>query len=179
MLTIVGGAMFAITTTLNSTLGWVTKPVMVACQDGWLPKGLAAVNKKYGTPHILLTVFYVIGLVPILLDIPLEKLGTLGSGISLFMALVPMFCSYFLHKKYPEAAAKAPFKLKPLTARICTTVALILCAIQSVLLFTTLAVGEIIAAMIYAAVALIASVAVYLMKKPVLYTGDVKTDFGL
>ncbi len=43
---IVGGAMFAIATTLNSTMSWVTKPVMAACADGWFPKGLAAVNEK-------------------------------------------------------------------------------------------------------------------------------------
>ncbi|MBQ5999932.1 MAG: amino acid permease [Clostridia bacterium] len=126
---IVGGAMFAIATTLNSTMSWVTKPVMAACADGWFPKGLAAVNEKFGTPHILLTIFYFVGLIPILLDIPLGMLGTLGSGISLFMALIPMTSSYWLHKKYPEAAAKAPFRLKPGTAKVTTTVALILCAI--------------------------------------------------
>jgi len=176
---IVGGAMFAIATTLNSTLGWVTKPVMAACADGWLPKKLAVVNEKYGTPHILLTIFFFIGLIPILLDIPLDTLGTLGSGISLFMALVPMFSSYFLHKKYPQVAANAPFKLNAKLAKVCTTVALILCAIQSVLLFTTLTTGGIIAAMIYAVVALIVSIVLYRIKKPVFYTGDAKKDFGM
>jgi len=176
---IVGGAMFAIATTLNSTMGWVTKPVMAACADGWFPKKLAVVNEKYGTPHILLTIFYVIGLVPILLDIPLDTLGTLGSGISLFMALVPMFSSYFLYKKYPKEAASAPFRMKPGLARVATTVALILCAIQSVLLFTTLTTQGIILAMCYAVVALIVSIVAYKIKKPVLYTGDAKKDFGL
>jgi len=176
---IVGGAMFAIATTLNSTMGWVTKPVMAACADGWFPKKLAVVNEKYGTPHILLTIFYVIGLVPILLDIPLDTLGTLGSGISLFMALVPMFSSYFLYKKYPKEAAAAPFRMKPGLAKVATTVALILCAIQSVLLFTTLTTQGIILAMCYAAVALVISIVAYKIKKPVLYTGDAKQDFGL
>ena len=176
---IVGGAMFAIATTLNSTMSWVTKPVMAACADGWFPKGLAAVNEKFGTPHILLTIFYFVGLIPILLDIPLGMLGTLGSGISLFMALIPMTSSYWLHKKYPEAATKAPFRLKPGTAKVTTTVALILCAIQSVLLFSTLSTAGIIAAMLYAAAALVISIVAYKIKKPVLYTGDVKEDFGI
>ena len=176
---IVGGAMFAIATTLNSTMNWVTKPVMAACADGWFPKGLAAVNEKFGTPHILLTIFYFVGLIPILLDIPLGMLGTLGSGISLFMALIPMTSSYWLHKKYPEAATKAPFRLKPGTAKVTTTVALILCAIQSVLLFSTLSTAGIIAAMLYAAAALVISIVAYKIKKPVLYTGDVKEDFGI
>ena len=176
---IVGGAMFAIATTLNSTMGWVTKPIMAACADGWLPKKLAVVNEKYGTPHILLTVFYFIGLIPILLSIDLSTLGTLGSGISLFMALVPMFSSYFLHKKYPDAVAAAPFKLKEKPAKVAITVALILCAIQSVLLFSTLSTNAIIASMVFAVVALIISVVAYKIKKPVFYTGDAKKDFGL
>ena len=176
---IVCGAMFAIATTLNSTMGWVTKPVFAACEDGWFPRKLAKVNKKYGTPHILLTIFYVIGLLPILLDISLAALGTLGSGISLFMALVPMFSSYFLHKKYPEAAASAPFRLKPGLAKAATTLALILCVIQSVLLFSTLSASGIIASLIYAAVALVVSVVACRIKKPVFYTGDAKKDFGM
>ncbi len=135
--------------------------------------------KKFGTPHSLLTIFYFVGLIPILLDIPLGMLGTLGSGISLFMALIPMTSSYWLHKKYPEAAATAPFHLKPGTAKVTTTVALILCAIQSVLLFSTLSTAGIIAAMLYAAAALVISIVAYKIKKPVLYTGDVKEDFGI
>lgn len=59
------GAGFALTTTLNATLAWVTKPVLQAVEDGWFPKYLGAINQKYKTPHVLLTIFYVIGLVPI------------------------------------------------------------------------------------------------------------------
>lgn len=33
-------AMFAKATTLNATLGWVTKPVLQASIDGWLPPKL-------------------------------------------------------------------------------------------------------------------------------------------
>lgn len=173
------GALFAIATTLNSTMGWVTKPVLVACQDGWFPKQLAAVNQKYGTPHILLTIFYFIGLAPILLDISLAQLSTLGSGISLFMALVPMFSCFFLHKKYPDAVAAAPFKLKPGLAKAAIVLALVLCAIQSTLLFSTLSTTGIIVALCYAAAALAISIIVYKIKKPVLYTGDAKKDFNM
>lgn len=160
-------------------MGWVTKPVLAACQDGWFPKRLAVVNEKYGTPHILLTIFYFIGLAPILLNIPLAQLSTLGSGISLFMALVPMAGCFFLHKKYPDAVAAAPFKLGSGLAKAGVVLALILCAIQSLLLFSTLSTTGIIAALAYAAVALVLSVIVYKMKKPVFYTGDAKKDFHM
>jgi len=175
---IVGGAMFAIATTLNSTLSWVTKPLLAACKDGWLPARLGTVHKKYGTPYYLLTIFLVIGLIPVILDIPLSSIATIGSGISLFMALIPMFATYFLHKKYPEAVAKAPFRLKPGIAKVSITVALILCFIQSVLLFSTLGMKAMIASMIYAVVALVFSIVVTRIKKPNFYTGDAEKDFG-
>lgn len=173
------GALFAIATTLNSTMGWVTKPVLAACQDGWFPKQIAVVNKRYGTPHILLFIFYVIGLVPILLNISLASLSTIGSGISLFMALIPMTSSLFLHKKYPDAVAKAPFKLSPRVARGATIFALLLCLLQSYLLFSTLSPGGIAASLAYAGVALIVSIILYRIKRPVLYTGNAKKDFSM
>lgn len=47
---VVGGAIFALLTTLNFSIGMMTYPALRACKDGWLPKGLATCNKKFGTP---------------------------------------------------------------------------------------------------------------------------------
>ena len=55
---IVGGAMFALSTTLNSALGWVTKPILQAAVDGWFPPKVATIHKKYKTPTVILTMFY-------------------------------------------------------------------------------------------------------------------------
>jgi APA family basic amino acid/polyamine antiporter len=35
---IIGGALFALLTTINATIGYMTKPLIQACEDGWLPK---------------------------------------------------------------------------------------------------------------------------------------------
>ena len=43
---IVGGALFAILTTLNSQVGWVTKPLLQGCADGWLPAWLGRINTR-------------------------------------------------------------------------------------------------------------------------------------
>ncbi|WP_270852669.1 APC family permease, partial [Fusobacterium varium] len=48
---IVGGACFALVTSLNSQIGWVTKPILKACNDGWFPKFFGHVNEKFKTPH--------------------------------------------------------------------------------------------------------------------------------
>src|SRR5699024_8431437 len=39
----VGGAMFALATTLNATFTWVTKSLLIAIEDGYLPKTLGTV----------------------------------------------------------------------------------------------------------------------------------------
>ena len=45
VLFIVGGAMFALATTLNSQIMSCTKPVMQSCEDGWFPQSLASLSK--------------------------------------------------------------------------------------------------------------------------------------
>lgn len=64
---VVGGAMFALLTTLNFNIGMLVYPLKKASEDGWLPKGLAAVNKKFGTCHWILLAIYLISVLPILL----------------------------------------------------------------------------------------------------------------
>ncbi len=45
-----GGAVFALLTTLNGTLSWVTRGLQAAARDGWLPEKVAEENKA-GTPR--------------------------------------------------------------------------------------------------------------------------------
>ncbi|MEC8956141.1 MAG: APC family permease, partial [Pseudomonadota bacterium] len=62
---IVGAGLFALATSINSTFSWATKSLLIACDDGWLPSSLAKVNKRFNTPHILLTIILIFGLTPI------------------------------------------------------------------------------------------------------------------
>lgn len=105
-----GGALGATATTLNATFAWIAKPIMIASEDGWFPKKLATVN-KYGTPAYIVTLFYIVAVVPILLNLSLETISVMGTGMgAIFEALVPL-SSLFLLKKYPEAYEKSKFKL--------------------------------------------------------------------
>ena len=107
---IVGGAMFAVASSLNAVFAWAPKGLEIAVHDGWLPKGLAATNKRFGTPHFLLIIFYVIGMIPILAGGTLEIIAVLGNNIGLIFAALPMLSVMFLPIKNPEAYAKAYFK---------------------------------------------------------------------
>ena len=61
------GAMFAIISTLNGQFATATRPPLQACRDGWFPEWMGYVHPKFRTPVVLLTMFYVISVVTILI----------------------------------------------------------------------------------------------------------------
>lgn len=132
---IVGGGMFAVASTLNATFTWCTKGLLIAAEEGWLPKQAAAVSKR-GTPWVLLTIFYIIGAVPILTGLDIETIALLGNGLSLIYVMFPIFTGYLIYKKNPEAMDKTSFKVKKPVLMVLTTVALAGYAMAAILNFS-------------------------------------------
>ena len=120
---IIGGGMFAVGSTLNATFTWTTKGLLIAAEEGWLPKKATAINKR-GTPWVLLTVFYIVGAVPILTGVSLDTVALLGNGLSLIYVLFPIATGYLIHKKNPEAMEKTTFKMSRGVLSVITTLAL-------------------------------------------------------
>lgn len=145
----VGGAMFALATTLNSTFTWVTKSLLIAIKDGYLPKSLGNVNKRFGTPHWLLFIFYLIGVIPIITGMSLNVVAQLGTGISLIVFAFPALAVIQLPKKYPEAYRNSPLKVPyPLLVTIsCSSIIVLI--YQSYLLISDLKPGYVIGTLIY------------------------------
>lgn len=176
------GALGAIATTLNSTFMWVTKPMLAACHDfgelGWLPRKLGAVNEKYKTPHNLLIMFYLIGIIPVLFSISLATISKLGTGLMLLMAALPLASSAFLYKRYPEACKKSFFILKPGVLNTFAVLSAGLALIQVFMLVSDLTPLVITITVVYVACAFL--LANYLDKKHhiPLYSGDYDTDFN-
>ncbi|MBR2805765.1 MAG: amino acid permease [Oscillospiraceae bacterium] len=135
---IVGGGMFAVASTLNATFTWCTKGLLVACEEGWLPKQAGAISKR-GTPWVLLIVFYIVGAIPILTGLDISTIARLGNGVSLIYVLFPIATGYLIHKKNPEAMAKSTFKMGRTALYILTTVALIGYIIAAILNFSDIA----------------------------------------
>lgn len=175
------GALGAIATTLNSTFMWVTKPLLAACNDfkelGWLPRKLGVVNEKYKTPHNLLIMFYLIGVIPVVFDIPLTVISKLGTGLMLLMAALPLASSMFLYKKYPEDCKHSYFILKPGTLKLFAILSATMALLQTIMLISDLTPKVITITVIYVGVSFV--LATYLDKKHhvQLYTGDYQADF--
>ena len=125
---IIGGGMFAVATTLNGSFTWCTKSLLVASREGWIPKQISAVS-RFGTPWIVLTVFYVIGAVPILTGVSIRTIAMLGNGVSLLFFLFPLAAALVVHKKNPIAMANSVFKVKKNTLVAVAVIAIITSAI--------------------------------------------------
>jgi len=105
-----GGIMISLVTSLNAIFAWCTRGLYMATEDGWLPIKLAAKN-KYGTPYIFLSLFFIVGITPILLDLSLSYVSILGNAVGAIFGLFPVFALYNLASRNPEAYKNAPFKL--------------------------------------------------------------------
>jgi APA family basic amino acid/polyamine antiporter len=106
----VGGAMFALATTLNSQFASATKPLLQASVDGWLPQKLAYIHPRFKTPMVWLTFFYVITMVPILTGL---DIGEVGSMVMILSNLLTLIISLFLIRlptAVPDAWAVSKYK---------------------------------------------------------------------
>ena len=106
---IIGGAMFALGTTMNASIGWVTKPVMQACEDGWFPRVLATLHPKYKSPMYLLLFFYIVNLLPIFFGLDVSILGNMVLLLGNIVAVVLVLCVVRLPKLFPEQWEKSPY----------------------------------------------------------------------
>jgi len=107
------GAVVALATSLNAVFQWVTKGMIVACQDGWLPQKFGAVSKRFGTPHWCLVFFYVLGVVTIVSGISLSDIARLGFSFLIIVNIIPVLGCFYLPKKYPAQYAASLFRMGP------------------------------------------------------------------
>ncbi|MDR1248252.1 MAG: APC family permease [Treponema sp.] len=108
---IVGGAMFALASTLNSQFAAGTKPMLQASVDGWLPRKLAYIHPKFKTPMIWLTIFYGLGLIPIISGLNIGEVANMVVIIGQVMTLVLNVLLIRLPKAVPEIWEKSKYRV--------------------------------------------------------------------
>lgn len=104
------GAGFALISTLNSQFAWAPKPTMQACDDGWLPSGLAKLS-KWNTPIIILTILYVLGVICIMTGLSVSILGSMCLVASGVMTLLINAFVFRMPKVVPEEWEASKFKV--------------------------------------------------------------------
>ncbi len=131
------GAGFALVSTLNSQMAWAPKPTMQACDDGWLPAGLAKLN-KHNTPVIILGVLYVIAFICIATGLSVSALGNMCLVAS--NVTVMMICAFTwkLPRVCPEEWATSKFKVSNGMLKAVSAIGTLACAFNVYLNFTRL-----------------------------------------
>lgn len=141
---IVGGAMFALLTTLNASIGWICRPFIQAAKDGWMPKLFANIHPKFGTPVNVLILFYIIGLVPILVGLDISTVSSATVILTAVVKIILCFTAVRLTKVMPELWEKSSFHVgKGLLYFFCILGGLV-ATLQAVLLLATSATPELI-----------------------------------
>lgn len=141
---VVGGAMFALLTTLNFNIGMIVYPVIRACEDGWLPKKLSVRSKKYGSAYLVLVVFYLIGIVPIILGLDINTVA--NSTVILFTIIrgVIAYSAMQLPKKMPELWGKSKFHVSNGKLKLVCIVSMALAVLSVAVLLISTSMSQII-----------------------------------
>lgn len=131
---VIGAALGATATTLNATLAWITKPLLVACDDGMLPHWLGSVS-KHGVPYKLLTFFYIVGMIPLLCGFDLAFISKFTTANSLLSKLLICVALIAFADKHKDMLEKSVLKFSPSKAKVLAVIGfIILCVLSSSLL---------------------------------------------
>jgi APA family basic amino acid/polyamine antiporter len=125
----IGAGIISILGIINTQMLWGSKSLLVACDDNWLPRKLASVNKRFGTPHYLLTILYLIGILPIALNLSVKEIS-IASGITGVVAqVVIIVCCFVLYRNHKDIYDRSTFKVrsKPLLMTIIAIAFLLNC----------------------------------------------------
>ncbi|MEW4412829.1 APC family permease [Clostridium sp. AN503] len=108
---IIGGPLASLSTTINSAFAIMSTPIKQAARDGWFPEKIAAVNKN-GIPYIIYILVYLVGILPILLNLSIKVITSNVVLIVSINELIVFLAICRLPKMLPEAWEKRYYKVK-------------------------------------------------------------------
>lgn len=98
---ILGGAVFAIATSLMGGIALLKYPVLKVAEDGWLP-GIFKKTTKQGYPWASQLLFYIISVIPVFLGFSFDSIVSLIMIPTMLLCACCNFYCILLPKKYPK-----------------------------------------------------------------------------
>lgn len=135
---VIGGGILASITTINLTLTVAGRYALVYARDGFFPRFFGHINSKFGTPHWGLTLPWVITIITILFDPPLQTLGAMLNFGLLFMITLVLFAAARLPKTHPDIYAQSSHKFNPQTIAVVSYMAVAINIVFMILLAVAL-----------------------------------------
>jgi len=107
---VVGGPIMALATTLNSSFGAFSRPFLQMTNDGWFPKSWSKVTKE-GSPYLILTILYVIAMLPILAGLNIGSIVGNVVFIGRFADLLAISAVMLIPRRLPDAWENRYFRI--------------------------------------------------------------------
>lgn len=127
---VIGGALLAIMTTINSNYARYWTTIIRGVDEGWLPRVFGKRN-RYGVPVVLHTMFFLFGFIPNAIGMDVGSLSGLAAAIALVPQLIPVWGFVLLPGYAPEDWKLAPKISKYFATKFSR---ILLCTISTVLI---------------------------------------------
>ncbi len=134
---IIGGACFAIATSLYTTIAGIQYPLLQSVKDGWLPSFLGK-KTKGGYPWLIMALMYIIAVIPVFVDLALSDLVSIIMIPTMILNTVNNVLMFKLVKKYPTAWENSFFHMPKALLNASLVFATFCSFLITAALFTTL-----------------------------------------
>jgi basic amino acid/polyamine antiporter, APA family len=135
---IIGGAVIALTTTLNALFLFGTRSLLIIVKDGILPKQLGRIHPRFGTLHILLISIWLLSIIGIMSGLSLETLASYAALGGLIIFFPIMIAAARFPSLYPDRYAKSPFRLVGIWLWLCVSVGMVMVLFFGIVLMVEL-----------------------------------------
>jgi APA family basic amino acid/polyamine antiporter len=168
-----GGAILALTTTLNALFIVGTKSLLMMVDDKLLPHWMGKINQKFSTPHIFLTIIWISSVLGITSGFSLETLAAFAALGALIIFIPIQIASIRLPVLYPEQYRKSEFKLEGFWLWFCPAVGILMVLFFSIIILYDLKSPEKVGSFM---VFVISGVAYYLIRNKYLRSKGIRLE---
>lgn len=140
---ILGGAVCAIATSMSSGIAMLRYPTYRVAEDGWLPSFFKKTTKS-GYPWAIQLLFFIVSILPILLNFSTEAIVTMLMLPTMLMNMYLNMALIKLVRQYPERWRKSVLHMPMGLFRVLCVLATVFAFLVGASLLTTLKPGEII-----------------------------------
>lgn len=123
----IGGAIFALGTSLNNTIACIKYPIIEATNDGWFPKFMGKTNKR-GVPLYLFVLAYIVAMFTILTGISLANIVNFMLAGAYILSVLMVCFQFRLPKMFPEEWKKSTFHVPDAVFYVLNALSLIVSA---------------------------------------------------
>jgi len=134
---LIGGAIFAFSTTLNATFMWATKSLMVVARDGIIPPALARTG-RFGTPVIFLAILWAGSVIAVLANAGIKTFASYATIGGMVIFIPSMISAMLLPKKAPALYNRPGFRLRGKMLYIAPGIGIITSALLIIILLADL-----------------------------------------